>query len=115
MELLITMQKACQKLIDTEGADEKAMIVVRGILDHEVSPNGELYEFVTKPANGGNAAPLYFKDAANCTTRERCRAHDVALALMNFVFEEKAYLPVAAIDMMFEGKEDSAGWHTELA
>ena len=110
MDLIVVMQKACQKLIDSDGADSNADLVVRGIIDHEISPTGEIFDHLQGVADLGAFTSLYLTAEANCLSKIQGIANDIALAVSTHVYEQKMWLAPEAIIALFDGKKDTAGW-----
>ena len=113
MELIDAMHKACNALVESDGKNAQADIIARGIIDHDISPTGEILAYLT-PADESQITKLYMQAEMTCRNREDARANEIALGLAYHVFDLKAWLAPSAIKELFDGKE-ADGWENEAA
>ena len=105
MKIIEVMKIACERLAKSKGRDMDAEIIVRGIVDHVMSPKGELFQHAREVGSADLVAGI---EAGS--TPEKI----ISRVLCRFIYDGAIWVPSEWIAEALAGLEDTAGWHHSL-
>ena len=105
MKIIDVMKTACERLAKSNGRDADAEVIVRGIVDHVMSPEGELFQHAREV---GSADLLDGIEAGSQPERV------ISRVLCRFIYDGAIWVPSEWIAQALDGLEDTAGWNQSL-
>ena len=108
MKLIDVMAKACQRLHDTKGQCPDSDMVVRGIIDHALSPAGEMFDAAVALPFPGGADLIDGLEAGSQPERV------IARAVCRWIYGGEVHVPSEWFREELDDVNDTAGWGAEL-